>query len=89
MGNHDYGDADSDSGDGPAASRIGRARHRCEKQVFAAVHVLYTSPNDDRWILEDHFMSTPLRTQILVWIAIFNVTLATLILTARCRLDAN
>ncbi|RLN95679.1 hypothetical protein BBJ28_00006492 [Nothophytophthora sp. Chile5] len=57
VGNHDYGGADyicSDSNDGTAACDDSDALITSLKNKFAWQQS-YTSPNDDRWILEDHF----------------------------------
>ncbi|ETM46010.1 hypothetical protein L914_09045 [Phytophthora nicotianae] len=57
LGNHDYGGADyicSDSGDGTAACSDSDELVTALKNKFSWQST-YTSPNDDRWILEDHF----------------------------------
>lgn len=57
LGNHDYGGADyicSDSNDGTAACSSSTELVTALKNKFSWQST-YTSPNDDRWILEDHF----------------------------------
>ncbi|KAG1698445.1 hypothetical protein DVH05_014987 [Phytophthora capsici] len=57
LGNHDYGGADyicSDSNDGTAACSDSDELVTALKNKFSWQST-YTSPNDDRWVLEDHF----------------------------------
>ncbi|KAG3087265.1 hypothetical protein PI125_g18710 [Phytophthora idaei] len=66
MGNHDYGDADSDSGDGPAASEsdelVTAVKNKFSRQSTYTTRARMTIAGFWRTIS----MSTPLRTQILV-----------------------